>query len=133
MGTTLDGVAEARLLHPNQKESWNVTAYITGAAQSNTIPIPFESAIKDFEIILSEEKRTITIGPIKSFMEQLIPDGMPIQLEIFRDSISIETKTSTSKSGIGRFNLSPEFFPEGKYTIKATVSAIKKTQHLQLN
>jgi len=133
MGTTLDGVAEARLLHPNQKETWSVKSYITGAAQSNAIPIPFESAVKDFEIILSEEKRTVTIGPIKSFMGQLIPDGMPIQLEIFRNGAPIETKTSTSKSGIGRFILTSEFFPEGNYTLEATVSAITKTQHLRLN
>jgi len=89
--------------------------------------------VKDFEITFSEEKSMVTIGPIHSFMGQLIPDGMPIQLEIFNYGTSVETKTSTSKSGIGHFILNPEFFPEGKYTIKATVSGITKTQHLQLN
>jgi len=101
MGATLAGKAEAKLLHPNQKETWSVTAYVTGAAKSNAIRIPFESAVKEYSISFSNENKMVTIGPVQSFMGQLIPDGMPIQLSIFNDGEKlIETKTSTSKNGI---------------------------------
>lgn len=134
MGTTLGGKAEAKLLHPNQKEIWMVTGYVTGSAQSNAIRVPFEAAVKKYAISFSNENKMVTIGPIQSFMGQLIPDGMPIQLAIFKDgSIVMETKTSTAKNGIGQFTLPLDFFPNGSYTLKTTVSGITKTQQISID
>ncbi len=133
MGTTINGIAKARLLHPTKKESWKISGYITGVAKSNTISVSFDAAILDYKIGLSANKRTVMVGPLESFMQQIVPDGMPISLHIWDSEKNLlEIKQTTSRLGMGEFNLSPEFFPNGTYEITIEVSGLKKTKKLVL-
>jgi len=126
-GTTLNGIANAKLLHPSQEETWKVTAYITGIAKSNTITIDFEAAVKDYTITFSEDNRTVFVGPIKSFMNQDIPDGLEIQLVIYDSQNQLlETKINTSRNGVAKFELSPDFFANGPYHLKINSAGISK-------
>ncbi|PWK23202.1 putative secreted protein (Por secretion system target) [Maribacter polysiphoniae] len=126
-GSTLNGIATAKLLHPVEEQTWKVTAYITGIAKSNTITIDFEAAVKDYTISFPEDKRTVFVGPIKSFMNQDIPDGLVIQLAIYNSqSQLLETKMTTSKNGLAKFRLPPDFFENGIYHLQIKSAGITK-------
>ena len=132
-GITLNGIAKAKLLHPVKEETWKVTAYVTGIAKSNTITIAFEAAVKDYTITFSEDNRTVFVGPIKSFMNQDIPDGLEIQLVIYdsRNQL-LETKITTSRNGLAKFKLSSDFFENGPYHLKINSAGISKNITVEL-
>ncbi len=133
MGTTINGIAKASLLHPDEPDNWLVTAYINGASKSTTIPVVFESAIKDFELVFSSDGRTIQVEKIQSFMHQLVPDGIPVTLEIKNEKgFLLETKQSTSKLGQTEFLLSKEFYPNSNYMISVNASGIVKNKTITL-
>lgn len=128
-GNTINGVAKAQMLHPNEKSSWETTAYITGAARSNTLPLDFKAAVTDFELSFSQDQRTITIGPMNSFMDQLVPDGIGILLKITgTDGEVVETMTTTSRNGLGVFKLSRNLFKKDTYQIEVRAAGITKKQ-----
>lgn len=133
MGTTINGVAKAKLFHPSQKDSWTITAFISGAAKSKPVSVDFESAVIDYPVAYENDKRTITVGPIQSFMGQEIPDGLEIQTSIYNDkNVLLETKQTTSKQGYGKFLLSAEYFLKGNYRIEVQTAGIKQTQTLEI-
>ncbi|MFS4455974.1 hypothetical protein ACKWB9_07605 [Maribacter sp. 2304DJ31-5] len=133
MGTTLNGIAKARLLHPDHKAEWSLVAYVIGAAKSNALTIGFKTAVSDFEMHFSRNNREIKVGPLRSFMKQLVPDGISIQLEIYDDFHSLlETKKETSQKGLGIFVLEPNFFPNGNYSVRVEVAGIVKKQTVTL-
>ena len=133
MGTTINGIAKASLLHPDKPENWLVTAYINGASKSTTIPVVFESALKDFELVFSSDGRAIQVEKIQSFMYQLVPDGIPVTLEIKNEKgILLETKHNTSRLGQTEFLLPKEFYPNSKYMISVNVSGIVKNKTITL-
>ncbi|WBU90565.1 Ig-like domain-containing protein [Cellulophaga omnivescoria] len=132
-GTTINGVAIAKLLHPSKKESWTVTAYVTGAAKSDPIMVDFSSAIKDYKIQLSTNNRIITIGPIESFMQQFVPDGLTVTVCIYtKDGKLLNTIKTTSLKGIAKFNFDENFYKEGTYNIKIEAAGIIKNKVIML-
>lgn len=132
-GTTINGVAKAKLLHPTKKESWVVTAYVTGAAKSNNLPVDFDAAIVDYTITLSKDNRTITIGPIESFMQQLVPDGLAVKATIYdANKIALNTKETTTLKGFATFNLDSDFYKSNDYNITIEAAGIKKNKTLHL-
>lgn len=132
-GTTINGVAEARLLHPTEAETWNITAYITGAAKSNTITLDFEAALKDFKLSLSENGRTLNIKEMQSFMGQWIPDGMLITLSIRdKNGALLDSKRTTSRLGKAQFTLPKDFYPNGSYTLTLEAAGMIKTKNVLL-
>ena len=134
VGTTIDGVVEARTLHPSAAAEWNVQAYITGASKSNAINVSFKTAIADYEIYFSKGNRNIDIGPLKSFMKQLVPDGILVQLDIYSSTGEfIETKKTTTKKGVSNIFLSPEYLPDGTYTFIIEAAGIKKEIIKEIN
>ncbi len=131
--STIQGKATAKLLHPETVEHWKVTAFVPGAAKSNTLDVLFEPALSDFDFEVSKEDSRISVGPINSFLEQLIPDGMTIELKI-RDQNGTLTKLKTNtRNGMGYFDLEKEFFVKGKYQLEIGVGGITKTQQLSFN
>jgi len=134
VGTTIDGVVEARTLHPSAAAIWNVQAYITGASKSDAINVSFKTAIADYEIYFSKGNRNIDIGPLKSFMKQLVPDGILVQLDIYSSTGEfIETKKTTTKKGVSNIFLSPEYLPDGTYKLIIEAAGIKKEIIKEIN
>lgn len=132
-GTTINGIAKASLLHPDEPAEWLVTAYVTGAAKSNTITLSFNAALKDYEIAYSNGSRTISISQMQSFMEQLIPDGMTVTLEIRSDNgVLLETLRTTSRLGKAQFSISKDFYPNASYGLTIRSAGIVKTKTVQL-
>jgi hypothetical protein len=125
-GTTIAGIATAKMIHPDQEEQWKIKAYITGMAQSNSINIKYKQVITDFDISFSEKNRTIRVGPFKSFMKQMIPDGLQVVLSVINDNKQIEVIHKTSKKGFVTFILKPGVFKSGTYVFLIETAGIKK-------
>ncbi len=126
-GTTINGVASAKMIHPDKASNWTVKAFIEGMAESNAISLNYKQVIEDFTVNFSEDGRTITVGPIKSFMQQLIPDGLQVKLKVYADETLLESEMKTSNNGFVIFKLKPETINKGTYKIVVEVAGIKKS------
>jgi len=132
-GTTIDGAAQARLLHPIRAESWTVRAYITGAAQSNALDFAFKPAVPDFTLHFSQNGRKVQITDLQSFMGQWIPDGMPVTLTLQDKNRTLsDVKRTTSRLGKANFHLPEDFYPNGSYEVRIEVAGITKNTSAQL-
>ncbi len=134
IGTTVNGMANANMLHPSKKEQWQITAYVTGAAKSNTISLSFAPAIAHLPIVLSEGGREVRVGPILSFMEQRVPDGIEIKMAVntSEGELMMERQT-TSKNGMGIFLLEKAYFNTGTYRVTITAAGHTETISIQLD
>ncbi|NJM80052.1 MAG: hypothetical protein HC854_11325 [Flavobacterium sp.] len=130
-GTTIEGVATGQILHPEKENNYTVKAYVNGISKSNSIEITYKSINPTVEFSFSKGNRTITVGQIKSFMNQIVPDGIKINLNIYHKDKLIETITENSSRGKAIFYLSPEFYKEKKYrfeieTLGKTIKTAEK-------
>ena len=126
-GSSIEGVATAKIIHPDHPDTWKIKGYVTGLAESNEIEISFREALKDFEVEFSNGNRTIKIGPLQSFMQQLIPDGAVVKLHIFHQNKLVEVKQETSNDGFVTFRLTKSFYPENSYSFKIEALGKSKT------
>lgn len=124
--STINGVATGQILHPDFSDIWEVKAYINGLAESNTLILKYKPVITDFEVIFSKNGRMITVGPIESFMQQLIPDGAIVKLKIYHKNNLVEIKTITSNQGLASFYLDSDFYHQNSYSFKVEVLGISK-------
>lgn len=126
-GTTVQGIATATMIHPDQEEVWSIKAYVQGMAESNRITIAYQQVIKDVEIAFAKANREIKVGPLKSFMNQMIPDGFHVVLEIYKGDTLLNTETKTSKEGYVSFMLKEKMYTSGTYTITIKTAGLEKS------
>ena len=132
MATSIAGVATTTFLHPEKADNWKIEAYITGIAESNPISLEFRSAFDDFSITVSENNRILHIEPIRSFMDQLIPDGMGILWEITDKAGKKKKVRGSTRLGQGELNLDPGLYPPGNYEVSVVIGGIKKPLTLNI-
>jgi len=125
-GTTIHGVAYAKMIHPDHEDQWTVKAYIEGMAESNTIELNFKPVISDFKTTFSKNNRILTMGPLKSFMEQMIPDGLEVSVSIYKANKKIKTLTKSTFEGYTTFKLDTNNFPNDTYSLNIKVAGIEK-------
>jgi len=125
-GTTIEGIATAKMIHPDYKTTWSVKAYVEGLAESNTIFLNYKQAVKDFEVNFYDKNRTLKIGPLQSFMQQMIPDGLEVTLLVYKNDTLINTETKTSYNGFATFKLNTAVYPEDNYTMKIKTAGLEK-------
>lgn len=125
-GTTIDGVATAKMIHPDYEDNWTIKAFIDGMAESSTISLNYKQVIKDFNVAFSENNRMITVGPLQSFMQQMIPDGLHVKLHIYKNKKLIETITKTSFNGYVNFKLKPAIYNNGTYNFSIETAGLSK-------
>ena len=89
-GTTIEGVANSKIIHPDFEDNWSVKAYVDGMAESNTITVNYKRVIEDFNVAFLEKNRKIKVGPLQSFMKQMIPDGLQVRLQIFKENKDVQ-------------------------------------------
>lgn len=128
-GTTINGIAIAKMIHPDHKDQWQVKAYVEGMAESNVINLSFKQAIIDYNVVFSENNRTVTVGPLKSFMEQMIPDGLSISVSVYKNKKLVKTFMKGSFNGYTNLKLDTNIFPKGQYDFKIKAAGIEKTYH----
>lgn len=129
IATTINGIASGQILHPDHPDTFTITGYVTGIAKSNPIILSYKPIISSFSYRFSNHNRQITVGPLTSFMEQLVPDGIKVTVKIFAKNKLIETLITDSSRGIARFNLPVEFYKEKAYRFEITTLGItQKTE-----
>ena len=126
-GTTIEGVAHAKIIHPDFKDNWSIKAYVDGMAESDTIALSYQSVIEDFDVAFANKNREILVGPLQSFMEQMIPDGLHVKLLIYKDNVLIDTIIKTSFNGYVTFNLKPAVYQNDTYSFSVETAGINKT------
>ncbi len=117
----------AKIIHPDHADEWTVKAIIKGMAESEEIVFNFEQLFDDFEVSFSEDNRTVGVGPLKSFMQQLIPDGFNVNLSVYRDQELIQTINKQTVSGQVTFKLNHDVLPDGNYMFKINTAGLEKT------
>ncbi len=125
-GTTINGIANAKIVHPDYAETWTIKAYVDGIAESNTISLSYNQVITDFNCVFSKQNRHLKIGPLHSFMGQMIPDGLIVNLVVYKDGHKITELIKDSKSGYAIFNLDEAILPANNYDIEITTAKITK-------
>jgi hypothetical protein len=132
-GTTIDGVATGQFLHPEKENKYRIKAFINGISESNSIEIAYKSINPTVEFSFSKDNRTLTVGPIKSFMNQLVPDGIKVNVNIYHNDTLVETITENSNKGKAVFYLSPEFYKEKNYRFEIeTLGKTIKTKEINV-
>lgn len=128
-GTTIGGIAKAEILHPDHRETYKIKAYITGISESNTITINYKPIVKSFDFNLVNNNRTIIVGPIKSFMEQLVPDGVKVVVNIYHEGVLVKTLQEDTSKGFATFTILSDFYKEDSYQFEITTLGItRKTE-----
>ncbi|RVU90922.1 hypothetical protein EH230_08435 [Flavobacterium columnare] len=119
-GNTIKGIATTQILHPDHKEKYNVKAFVNGMAESNTINIDYKNITVQIPYKFINN-RTLTVGPIRSYMEQLVPDGIAVSVNVYRKkNLVAEIKENTLK-GIAYFNFQEEEFRADAYSFEISV------------
>lgn len=123
-GTTINGMATAQILHPDHQDIYSVKGYISGIAESNSIVINYKPIIATFNYSFSNKNRTITIGPIKSFMSQLVPDGIKVVLKVFNQNKEVSTLQEETSKGMATFELAEDFYKRKSYYFEITTLGV---------
>ncbi|WP_340200537.1 hypothetical protein [Ascidiimonas sp. W6] len=131
--STLQGVATGKLLHPEEADTLSIKGYIRDLAESNKITIIYQQAIKDFDVTLSNNGFNITVGPINSFMNQLVPDGFTVYLQCYDTKKILFSDQKTTSRGETNWVLKPEDFPNGISKVVIKVAGIEKSLKPKIN
>ena len=125
-GTTINGVAKAKIIHPDSKEDWKIKAYFIGISESDVLSIKYKQVIEAYNVVFSNKNRALKIGPLKSFMNQIIPDGMSVKVALYKNNILIDELYKESKNGFTDFYLNPNIYRNNSYKIITEIAGIKK-------
>jgi len=125
-GTTISGVATAKIIHPDYDDEWEVKAYIIGMAESNTLGIKYKKVVENFEVVFTENNRKIKIGPVKSFMNQIIPDGLQKKISIYKNKKLLNEIIKSSIDGEVFFELNSSIYKNGDYDLEVSTAKISK-------
>lgn len=125
-GITIDGIAKADMLHPEFGDIWKVRALVSGMAISNEIEVEFKQVVSNFEVAFHDGNRRIVLGPIKSYMKQLIPDGFKVDMMILQEDKLIKREIKSLQDGMVTYRLDPNEILEGEYTIHFKVAGLHR-------
>ncbi|MDO6599830.1 hypothetical protein [Tenacibaculum sp. 1_MG-2023] len=126
VGTTINGVAHAKIIHPDFEDNWKVKAFFIGISESDILEINYKKVIENYTVLFKDNNRNIKVGPLKSFMNQIIPDGLSVKLSIYKDNKLIKEFFKESNKGFANFYLDPNIFENDLYKIIIEAAEIKK-------
>lgn len=124
--STVNGYSFAKALHPQAPSTWTVKGVITGMVESQELEIRFESIIDEIHFSFSENK-TVTIGPLTSYLGQLVPDGIPVQLKIDGSEIILKTH-----NGIATYTFDTKIIEPNTYDIQIKTLGLTTTKFIEL-
>jgi len=126
-GLSINGIATAKMIHPNHKDTWQIKAHIAEMATSNYLNLEFNTAISQIKTAFNIEDRIIKVGPLKSFMNQMIPDGIEVHLVLLKNGVKTNTIKKASLNGYVYFKLDTNNVPIDTYTICIKTAGITKS------
>ncbi len=124
--STVNGYAFAKALHPEKPSTWTVRGVITGMVESPEIDINFKSILKEI-IIQKQERNTIIIGPLTSYLGQTVPDGIQVSLKLDGKEIILRTK-----KGIVSHTYDTKTILPGNYELKVESLGITALKSIDL-
>lgn len=122
---TVKGIATTKIQHPYTQDSWSIQAFIPGLAESNTLEINFEQIAFDFPVTFSNENRKVVVGPIKSYMGQLLPNGTTVTLILNHNGKTTEI-TQYTVGAMTTFILRDFYYPSGEYQMTLKTLGLSK-------
>jgi hypothetical protein len=125
-GTTINGVAKAKMIHPDYEETWKIKGSLIGISESNVLKVSYKKVIETYKVTFSKNNRTIKVGPLKSFMDQMIPNGLPVKLSVFKNKMLINELYKESRNGYVDFYLDSNIFKNNSYKVIVETAKIKK-------
>ncbi len=128
-GSTIHGIASAKIIHPDFEQQWKVTAFVNEMAKSKPIDIQFKEAISEYRVEYHPENKTLFIGDFKSYMHQFAPDGLEIFIQIFKNHQFIKQLRTQTENGGSKVYLGNYLSPEHTYTLKINAA----NQHKEIN
>lgn len=126
LGQTVNGIAQAKILHPDSPTKWKINAFVEGIANSNTISLQYDQVIKDYKVKFSDNNSTIKVGPLQSFMKQMIPDGLLVTLNVLQKDKVIKTYKLESRNGYVIFNINKDFYKKRNYSLRIEAAGVVK-------
>ena len=124
--STVNGYSFAKALHPQTPSTWTVKGVINGMVESPELNITFKSIIDEIPFSFSENK-TVTIGPLTSYLGQLVPDGIPVQLKIDGSEIILKTH-----NGIATYTFDTKIIEPNTYDIQIKTLGLTTTKFIEL-
>ena len=122
---TVKGIATTKIQHPYTQDSWTIQAFIPGLAESNRLEIDFEQAAYDFPVTFLEKNRKIVVGPIKSYMGQLLPNGTAVTLTLNHNGKTSEV-TQYTVGAMTTFLLRDFYYDSGDYQLTLETLGLTK-------
>lgn len=119
-GSTVNGIATAQLLHPDHSDTFLVSAFVAGISESNTLKIDYDKANTEIPYRINYFHRTIKVGPIKSYMNQIIPDGIQTTAKIYYKGKFIAKIEKYTTDGYVDIIMDATTYPENNYSVEIT-------------
>jgi hypothetical protein len=89
-GITINGIAEAYIIHPDRPMHWNITASVSSYKISESITVSFKEYIQEFVLNVVNDK--LIIGPVIGPQGQYAHDGTRVYISYhYENRISQET------------------------------------------
>ncbi|PQJ23080.1 hypothetical protein [Tenacibaculum sp. SG-28] len=102
-------------------------------AESNWLQTSFIAALSEIPVEVTPEKNKVIVGPLVSFIQQRIPDGALVTLNIRKNTKIISSLRKHSLKGIASFDLNKTTIAPGTYTISiATMGKLKEIKDVKL-
>ncbi|MEQ3654976.1 MAG: hypothetical protein ABNH00_03835 [Dokdonia sp.] len=124
--TTVNGYAFAKALHPEIPSTWTVQATMMGIAKSQQTDITFDAILDMLPVTIEENK--IMVGPLHSYMRQLVQDGVRVDL-ILGDVVN----TALTKNGMATFELEGQAKRQKPYQIEVKTLGLIQSITVPLN
>lgn len=125
---SIDGVAKFQIRNPSYKTFWKAKANIGNRVNSNTLKLYFDSPLKRIEYTYHSDKNQLEVGPLRSFLNQNLTDGMKVFLEIEDQILSSQTVKGSAWFDLGKLNVDP-----GEIPIKIMVSDKSLTSKIEMD
>ncbi|MFI8378168.1 hypothetical protein [Leeuwenhoekiella sp. NPDC079379] len=126
-GNTINGSAKASLLHPSKPQIWEITAFVTGITQSNTLRVEYEPALKEIKTNWDSKNNVLNVGPLRGRLNQILAEGTLVKIHILKPDGSTQTISKKTESGSVNFEFKKDFYKTGIYNFKLEVLGVTHT------
>ena len=130
-GTTIEGIAQASIVHPESAQKWSVKGYIENYSQSPIIELDFKESIQDYNAAFDPENLQLKIGPFVSFIHQFIPDGLSVNITIYQNGNLIKEFNTQTQNGYAVLFLEHYIAKNKNYQIRIKVANITKELNIE--
>ncbi len=124
--STLNGVARAKAIHPEEPQTWTVQAQVANLAKSNPVQVYFKSAVSEIPVIYNAAQRSLKVGPILGYMGQKVPEGTRVSIRLMNAAEVVFESMATTRNAMVNVKFPANLYPLKEYALELkTLGAIK--------